>query len=170
MKLPLSLLFLFLLPVIAISQEANSERNNAFLDYIRLYQKNISFIRNSHCPMYPSCSVYGYEAFKSGNAAKAFMLTADRLLRCGHDHKFYNLTRQSDNFLLLDAAGTERSRSLIYRPRRSFYAVAAPGRVQKDSTGFIKYLIDQGQYQEALKEIHRILYYMPRPGNVDLYY
>jgi putative component of membrane protein insertase Oxa1/YidC/SpoIIIJ protein YidD len=169
MKLSLSLLFLFLSPVIVLSQEANNERNNAFLDYIRLYQKNISFIRNSHCPMYPSCSVYGYEAFKGGNAAKAFMLTADRLLRCGHDHKFYNLTQQSDNFLLLDPAGTETNNSLIYRPRRSFYAVTAPGSVQKDSTGFIKYLIDQGQYQEALKEIHRILYFTPQSSNVDLY-
>jgi hypothetical protein len=114
--------------------------------------------------------VYGFETFKSGNAAKAFMLLADRLLRCGDDHKFYNLTRQSDNFLLLDPAGTETNNSLIYRPRRSFYAVTAPGSVQKDSTGFITYLIDQGQHQEALKEIHRNLYYMPRPGNVDLYY
>jgi tetratricopeptide (TPR) repeat protein len=47
--------------------------------------------------------------------------------------------------------------------------VAAPGRVQKDSTGFIQYLIDQGQHQEALKEIHRILYFTPQSGNVDLY-
>lgn len=169
MKLSSYLLFLFLFPVVVFAQEANSERNNAFLDYIRLYQKNISFIRNSHCPMYPSCSVYGYEAFKSGNAAKAFMLTADRLLRCGHDHKFYNLTQQADNFLLLDPAGTGSSRSLIYRPRRNFYAVAVARSEQKDSTGFIRYLIDQGQYQEALKEIHRIFYYNPQPGDVDLY-
>lgn len=35
--------------------------------------------------MYPSCSRYAAEAFEKHNILTAWVLTCDRLLRCGHD-------------------------------------------------------------------------------------
>lgn len=36
------------------------------------------------CPMYPSCSQYASQAFKRHGAIKGWILSCDRLLRCGH--------------------------------------------------------------------------------------
>jgi putative component of membrane protein insertase Oxa1/YidC/SpoIIIJ protein YidD len=35
--------------------------------------------------MYPSCSHYSSQAFERHNPLAAWVLTTDRLLRCGHD-------------------------------------------------------------------------------------
>lgn len=59
-------------------------------DYIGFYQKYISGIRGHECPMYPSCSHFGLKTFSEKNAASAFVMTSDRLLRCGHDHSNYS--------------------------------------------------------------------------------
>ncbi len=56
--------------------------NLLFLMLIKLYQMLISPILPKTCRFQPSCSVYGYEAFRRYNFFKAFYLTAWRLLRC----------------------------------------------------------------------------------------
>lgn len=55
------------------------------LGVIRTYQLLISPSKGSSCPMHPHCSLYGYQAFKQYNPAKALLMTIDRLHRCGHD-------------------------------------------------------------------------------------
>ncbi|MEW6215421.1 MAG: membrane protein insertion efficiency factor YidD, partial [Nitrospirota bacterium] len=55
------------------------------LSVIQIYQRFISPIKATSCPMYPSCSHYAEEAFKRYNPLKAFVMTADRLHRCTHD-------------------------------------------------------------------------------------
>lgn len=55
------------------------------LGAIRTYQLLISPSKGSFCPMHPHCSLYGYQAFKAHNPVKAFLVTTDRLHRCGHD-------------------------------------------------------------------------------------
>lgn len=35
--------------------------------------------------MYPSCSTYARQAFRTHGAIKGWILASDRLLRCGHD-------------------------------------------------------------------------------------
>lgn len=52
---------------------------------IQFFQKSISRADGNRCPMYPSCSHYASEAFKRHGPLKGFILTCDRLLRCGHD-------------------------------------------------------------------------------------
>lgn len=54
---------------------------------INFFQKYISKADGDRCPMYPSCSHYASEAFKHHGVLKGWVLTCDRLLRCGHDEK-----------------------------------------------------------------------------------
>ena len=50
-----------------------------------LFQRVISRADGDRCPMAPSCSHYAEEAFKHHHPVMAWILTCDRLLRCGHD-------------------------------------------------------------------------------------
>lgn len=48
-----------------------------------LYQKYISPIDGQRCLMYPSCSEYSKQAFQKHGFLKGWIMTCDRLLRCG---------------------------------------------------------------------------------------
>ncbi len=63
---------------------------------IKLYQKFVSPYKGSSCFMHPHCSLYGQLAFKKYNPIKAFMMTSDRLHRCGHDLENYNIVEIGD--------------------------------------------------------------------------
>jgi len=49
---------------------------------IKFYQKNISPVKNTKCPYYPSCSCYGLEAIQKYGALKGGGLAVWRILRC----------------------------------------------------------------------------------------
>jgi putative component of membrane protein insertase Oxa1/YidC/SpoIIIJ protein YidD len=49
------------------------------------FQRVISRADGDRCPMYPSCSRYAATVFERYNPVTAWVLTCDRLLRCGHD-------------------------------------------------------------------------------------
>ena len=126
-------------------------------DYIGFYQKYISGIRGRSCPMYPSCSNYGLKAFTETNFASAFILTSDRLLRCGHDHENYALTLQSDGFRLLDYPYYDTPPKELYYTRNAYaFAYSDTIKSNNDDAEFIKKLINGGYYREALLEIARI--------------
>ncbi len=59
--------------------------DSAWSTPLKLFQKTISRADGSRCPMYPSCSHYSSQAFERYNPITAWILTADRLLRCGRD-------------------------------------------------------------------------------------
>lgn len=48
-------------------------------------QHFVSRADGPRCPMVPSCSQYASQAFKQHNIFVGWMLTCDRLLRCGRD-------------------------------------------------------------------------------------
>lgn len=52
---------------------------------IRFFQRTFSRADGHRCAMHPSCSQYASTAFKTHNLFMAWILTSDRLLRCGHD-------------------------------------------------------------------------------------
>jgi hypothetical protein len=54
-----------------------------------LYQDFISPARGTSCPMHPHCSEYASQVFGNYNTLQAYVMTADRLLRCGHDNNRY---------------------------------------------------------------------------------
>ena len=49
---------------------------------IRFYQKNLSPLKSTKCPYYPTCSQYGLEAIQKYGAVKGSVLAAWRILRC----------------------------------------------------------------------------------------
>ena len=54
------------------------------LDFFR---KTISRADGRRCMMYPSCSHYSGQAFKKHGFVKGWIMSSDRLLRCGRDEK-----------------------------------------------------------------------------------
>jgi len=54
---------------------------------IRLYQMTLSPLLPSACRFYPTCSHYGFEAFKKHGFFKGAYLTVRRIGRC---HPFYH--------------------------------------------------------------------------------
>ncbi len=52
---------------------------------IGLYQRFVAPISGSSCPMEPHCSAYARDCFRRHGPVGAWILTSDRLLRCGRD-------------------------------------------------------------------------------------
>jgi putative membrane protein insertion efficiency factor len=137
------------------SQDSN---NNSFIDYLKVYQKNISHIRPDECAMYPSCSNYSINSFKTHNAFKAMVLTSDRLLRCGHDHKNYLLAvNNSSKIKLYDPVinSKEERENLLAYPVLYF---SYYDKTKNDSLKFISSLINDHLYEQALLEIKRMMF------------
>ncbi len=155
------LLFFYLLNAGNLAGQAAQESIEHFSaaeDYIGVYQEFISGIRGHECPMYPSCSNFGIKTFRETGFLNAFALTADRLLRCGHDHRYYPLTLRSNGFKYLDfPAQSNIPKELYYSKNKYYFAVS--NLVRNDTTlRFVKHLINQGYYREALLEINRLEY------------
>lgn len=66
--------------------ENKAEKETDHIPYpIFFYRKYISKVIGSSCPMYPSCSAYSVEAFKKHDSATGWIMTCDRLMRCGRN-------------------------------------------------------------------------------------
>ena len=52
---------------------------------VEAYRENISPIDGKDCPMYPSCSEYSVRSFKKHGSLVGWIMTVDRLFRCGRD-------------------------------------------------------------------------------------
>lgn len=68
--------------------KADSTREN-YAGIYRFYKTYISPVGGDRCPMYPSCSTYSKQAFSQYGFITGFILTADRLTRCGNDLYLY---------------------------------------------------------------------------------
>ena len=150
----------------AIWKTQLTEKESAVDDYIHLYQKYISGNRGSQCSMYPSCSNFGLKTFRETNFFNAFQLTSERLLRCGHEHQLYDLTYQGDGFRLLDYPSyTENPDSLIYEDPKRVFAYSEAKNLRDKDLQFVKKLINEEYYTEALLEINRLLFFDKRNDN-----
>ena len=56
-----------------------------FLSPIAFYQRFISPAVGNRCQMSPSCSAYSKEAFNAHGFFLGWIMTCDRLMRCGRD-------------------------------------------------------------------------------------
>lgn len=129
-------------------------------DYIGIYQKYISAIRGQECPMYPSCSNFGLKSFKESSFSYAFILTSDRLLRCGHDHTNYNLTLRKNGFKYLDYPLYDSApQDLYYKKNQYFFSYSDTLQDADSRKAFIKNLINDELFHEALLEIKRLQHY-----------
>ena len=68
---------------------------------IKFYQRYISPINGSRCPMYPSCSNFAAQVLNH-EGEKGIIKVFDRLLRCGRDLEDYTLVFQRGRVLHLD--------------------------------------------------------------------
>lgn len=133
-----------------------SEKGASTIDYIKFYQKYISGIRGHECPMYPSCSNFGLKSFSEKGFFQAMVLTSDRLMRCGHDHNYYQLTLRNSGFKYIDFPFYQNyPQDLIYRKNTYYFAYSDFN--QTDSSYlFIQKLINNQYFNDALLEIMKI--------------
>lgn len=166
-KTGFSLLILSMLTLSWASAQ-DSTKVSAAEDYIGIYQKYIGGIRGGECPMEPSCSMYGLEAFRSKSFVGASLATTDRLVRCGHDHRHYGSTWTTRGLKLLDQPpGSAVDERRYYRSKGFSPGYTDPE--HKDSTVlFISRLINEQMYEQALLEIERSQFY-GGDFNVDLF-
>jgi putative component of membrane protein insertase Oxa1/YidC/SpoIIIJ protein YidD len=53
--------------------------------FFKFYQEHISVVDGNRCSMYPSCSRYASQTFKKHGPVLGWIMTCDRLVRCGRD-------------------------------------------------------------------------------------
>lgn len=148
---------------------------------IRAYQILISPSKGTSCPMYPNCSFYGYETFQHHNPLTAFMMTSDRLHRCGHDLNMYEpivvdgfirfydpIMVSEDEFVSGDEAGSLESED---QARRNVASHVSASPVLPDTQvfgsdsllfGFAESLRADGDLDRAITEYRRLLFYYPQ--------
>lgn len=108
--------------------------------------------------MHPSCSNFGLATFRERNFAEAMMLTSDRLIRCGHDRSNYSLTFTEKGYKFLDYPFySEVPDSLLLYENENYRAYGDFQRDDED-TEFVKWLVNNGYYSEAILEINRLFY------------
>lgn len=145
-----------------------TKKTSAANDYIGIYQKYISGIRGHECPMYPSCSNFGIKTFSETNFASAFILTSDRLMRCGHEHKNYSLTLRTNGFKYIDYPDYDKAPLDLYYSRNQYFFAHSNSNKADSSLLFIKKLINNQYFQEALLEIMRVEF-KDTSFNIDLF-
>ncbi|MFQ5485791.1 MAG: membrane protein insertion efficiency factor YidD [Desulfobacterales bacterium] len=90
-KIILSLFFASILSscaLIGTTKDEGGNDDNLLAATIEVYRgplNHLSAVRRGSCPMYPSCSVYSKQAIKKHGMMIGWMMTTDRLLRCGRD-------------------------------------------------------------------------------------
>ena len=70
-----------------IGKETPPPQSNPVLYPLRFITNIISRADGDRCPMYPTCSAYSLEAFKKHGFLKGWIMTSDRLMRCGRDER-----------------------------------------------------------------------------------
>ncbi len=68
-----------------ISRKQTDHRFNPFRFLVQVHRTYISPIDGKNCPMYPTCSQYSLLSFKKHGLFIGWMMTCDRLFRCGRD-------------------------------------------------------------------------------------
>ncbi len=58
---------------------------NSFVYPVRFFKKYISGVDGDRCSMHPTCSRYCLNSVKKHGAVMGWIMTCDRLLRCGGD-------------------------------------------------------------------------------------
>ena len=154
--------------LLLIQASASFTQNIATDDYIGFYQDFLSSQKNSRCAMYPSCSQYGKMAFKNFTFPKAITLTCDRIIRCSHDARYYDITYQSGNRSLIDYPQDNFPTQIIHNRYQAPHTDILKWRSDRDSNIlFINQLINKEEYYPALLEIERLLF--SNQGDHQLY-
>jgi len=151
-----------------------------------LYQALISPSKGTGCPMLPHCSKYSMTAFERFNPVKAWLITTDRLHRCGHDLAYYEQVSKDGNLRFIDStllrvppvanisvgksdnhykgetADCDERDRLVEPPNEVIAETnvydSADGRLWSFANG----LMMEGHSSQAIVEFKRLLKYFPR--------
>jgi putative component of membrane protein insertase Oxa1/YidC/SpoIIIJ protein YidD len=152
---------------------------------IKTYQALLSPSKGKSCPMYPSCSQYALSAFGGHHPARAFAMTADRLLRCGNDVHAYP-TIMVDGFIRLydppdkevpsgqpsasgDAHAQPAPESVSIGEHQEPDYPSVVTSVETDSLllSFADQLYESADFERAITEYKRFLFYYPQSRHLD---
>jgi len=148
------------------------------LGSIKTYQLLISPSKGGSCPMHPHCSLYGYTAFKQCNPLEAFLKTADRLHRCGHDLDNYPTVEVEGyikyfdpvNPLLASNETNNYNSNMFLADNYSFSNLDISVKKSENNDTltaekllfeFAEMLQSEGSYDKAIIEYRRLLFYYP---------
>ncbi len=70
------------------SQTVTSQIPDPMTGLVKFYRgplNSLTAVRPGECPMYPSCSTYSLQCLKKHGPVKGWIMTCDRLMRCGRD-------------------------------------------------------------------------------------
>ena len=166
-KYSLFILFLWVIP----RAVAQSDRGNATDEYISFYQKFLSSQKNSRCAMYPSCSSYGKMVFKEKPFMEAITLLTDRVMRCSHERNLYDITYEYGYRSAVDYPYYKNLPDhILYNKRELPHVdVLRIGQTSDDVLPFINHLINKEEYQSAMIEIERKLFFDKQCLNPTFY-
>jgi tetratricopeptide (TPR) repeat protein len=151
------------------SIENYGEGSNNFLDF---YQKWISPIKGENkCPMYPSCSQYAKIAFEVLPWYKAYTLSMERLLRCGHELYLYPRVLINGQIKWYNPVSVNEATNVHYNPKNDLRFVSGGFKSQDENygsnnipgEGFADFLVKKGEYDRAITEYFRLLYISENP-------
>ncbi|MBU1470001.1 MAG: membrane protein insertion efficiency factor YidD [candidate division Zixibacteria bacterium] len=139
---------------------------------IRIYQKYVSPYKGGSCLMHPHCSAYGRLAFRNHNPIKAFIMTSDRLHRCGHDLDNYEVVEVNDFLRFYDPLKFDFKNCFsdsLDHPETQDNQVATYGKDDRIQTApvdsalynFAFSLQSYGYFDDAITEYRRLISYYP---------
>src|SRR3989339_221320 len=137
------------------------------LGTIKIYQQLISPSKGSNCPMYPSCSAYGYQAFSKHNIALALFETSDRLHRCGHDLDNYHPIEVSNEIRYEDRLQSAKIDSTTDINADKIHMNEEKGSLEEKIRNFALLLHRNNRYVEAANEYERLLVYYPETDYME---
>jgi putative component of membrane protein insertase Oxa1/YidC/SpoIIIJ protein YidD len=70
---------------VKIESAKTEDPDNFVLFPVYFFRKYISNADDDRCPMHPTCSTYCIEAIKKHGPVLGWIMTCDRLIRCGRD-------------------------------------------------------------------------------------
>lgn len=129
---------------------------NAWNDFIGIYRKFGSPLVGGNCRMYPSCSKYADYQFKNYGFIRGFINTSDRLLRCSHDISYYPIIKVKSGYNFIDFGNDSLNKE--FSEKWNFQIYSFNDYNKNNDNDFIKYLINNEQYESALLEINRQLF------------
>ena len=148
--------FIFLSLLFSSSLCGQKISSNNWNDYIAFYRKFGSPLVGGNCQMLPSCSKYADIQFTTNNAFAAFLNTSDRLIRCSHDVKNYQVLATTTGYRFIDFPTDSLNK--LNSPKWNEVNFASVDDVGSKNELFIENLINRNFYSEALLEINRVLF------------
>lgn len=153
------LLVILLLFSLQLSYVLGQEQESGISDLFYIYTTFISDTRGQSCPMYPSCSHYSMQSFSEYGALKGLLLTSDRLIRCGHEHRLYDLNWDKGEAKFEDFPNWEFSENPIPQRFPLKFSKNVTFYEEKNDTTFFLSLINSKDYESAVVEYKRLVHF-----------